>query len=186
VFPSARPQDPPPRRENSRSMGDFLIRSATDHDAAAIARIYNEGIEDRLATFETKPRSPGDIRGWLDAGFPLVAVQAGGELAAWASAPPYRAARPAYSGVADFSVYVAREWRGRGAGRVAVRALVEECERRGYWKLLSRIFPENEASLALCRSLGFREVGVYRRHGKLDGEWKDTVIVELLIGEGRF
>ena len=58
-----------------------------------------------------------------------------------------------------------------------------ECESRGYWKLLSRIFPENEASLALCRALGFREVGVYRRHAKLRGEWRDTVIVELLIGD---
>jgi L-amino acid N-acyltransferase YncA len=87
--------------------------------------------------------------------------------------------------VADFSVYVAREARGRGAGRAAVEALVRACEARGYWKLLSRIFPENEASLALCRSLGFREVGMYRRHARLRGEWRDTVVVELLIGEGR-
>jgi L-amino acid N-acyltransferase YncA len=165
-------------------MGDFLTRAATGADAAAIACIYNEGIEDRLATFETAPRSADDIAGWLDAGFPLVVIEADGELAAWASAPPYRPSRPAYAGVGDFSVYVARAWRGRGAGRAAVLALVAECEARGYWKLLSRIFPENEASLALCRSLGFREVGVYRRHGKLDGRWKDTVIVELLIGEG--
>jgi phosphinothricin acetyltransferase len=88
-----------------------------------------------------------------------------------------------YAGVADFSVYVGREARGRGAGRAAVEALIEESTRRGMWKLVSRIFPENEASLALCRALGFREVGVYRRHAKLRGEWKDTVIVELLIGE---
>lgn len=164
-------------------MGDFLARAGTTADAAAIACIYNEGIEDRLATFETRPRSAEDIHGWLDAGFPLVVIEAEGELAAWASAPPYRGSRPAYAGVADFSVYVARSWRGRGAGRAAVEALVRECESRGYWKLLSRIFPQNEASLALCRSLGFREVGVYRRHGKLDGVWKDTVIVELLIGD---
>jgi phosphinothricin acetyltransferase len=58
-----------------------------------------------------------------------------------------------------------------------------ECERRGFWKLISRIFPENEASRGLCRRLGFREVGIYRRHGKLDGEWRDTVIVERLLGE---
>jgi phosphinothricin acetyltransferase len=165
-------------------MGDFHARHATTADAAAIACIYNEGIEDRLATFETRPRSAHDVEGWLDAGFPLVVIEADGELAAWASAPPYRPSRPAYTGVGDFSVYVGRSWRGRGAGRAAVEALVRECESRGFWKLLSRIFPENEASLALCRSLGFREVGVYRRHGKLDGEWKDTVIVELLIGEG--
>ena len=102
---------------------------------------------------------------------------------AWASAPPYRRDRPAYSGVADFSIYVAREARGRRVGLATLAALIDACEGRGYWKLVSRIFPENEASLALCRSLGFREVGVYRRHGKLDGQWRDVVIVERLLGE---
>jgi L-amino acid N-acyltransferase YncA len=164
-------------------MCELSIRPASQADAAAIAQIYNEGIDDRLATFETEPRTAADVDGWLEAGFPLVVVERGSDVVAWASAPPYRPRRPAYSGVAEFSVYVAREARGRGAGRVALQALVAECERRGYWKLVSRIFPENEASLALCRSLGFREVGVYRRHGKLDGRWMDTVIVELLIGE---
>ena len=165
-------------------MGEFVTRAATKRDADAIARIYNEGIEDGLATFETEPRGGADISAWFDAGFPLVVVE-DGDVIAWASAPPYRPARSAYAGVADFSVYVARSARGRGAGRAAVEALIDECEARGYWKLVSRIFPENEASLALCRSLGFREVGVYRRHAKLSGEWKDTVIVELLIGEAR-
>jgi phosphinothricin acetyltransferase len=164
-------------------MSEFSTRLACPADAAAIALIYNEGIDERLATFETEPRSAADIEGWLEAGFPLVVVERAGQVVAWASAPPYRPRRPAYAGVADFSVYVARAARGHGAGRVAVQALLAECERRGYWKLVSRIFPENEASLALCRSLGFREVGVYRRHAKLDGRWMDTVVVELLIGE---
>ena len=166
-------------------MCDLSTRFAIRADSPAIARIYNEGIEDRLATFETEPRAAQDIEGWFDAGFPLVVVEQDGEVVAWASAPPYRPLRAAYSGVADFSVYVARSARGRGAGRVAVEALVAECERRGCWKLVSRIFPENEASLALCRSLGFREVGMYKRHAKLDGRWMDTVIVELLIGDAR-
>ena len=64
-----------------------------------------------------------------------------------------------------------------------MRALIAACEERGFWKLVSRVFPENGATLALHRDLGFREVGVYRRHGKLDGTWRDTVIVELLIGD---
>jgi phosphinothricin acetyltransferase len=167
-------------------MSEFSTREASFDDAGAIARIYNEGIEDGLATFETEPREAADIESWIQASFPLVVVEnGGGEPVAWASAPPYRAKRPAYAGVADFSVYVGREARGRGAGRAAVEALVAACERRGYWKLLSRIFPENEASLALCRAVGFREVGVYKRHAKLRGEWKDTVIVELLIGDAR-
>ncbi len=121
---------------------------------------------------------------WLEAGYPLVVCADGtDEIVAWASAPPYRPGRAAYDGVAEFSIYVARGLRGRGAGRLTLAALIEEAESRGYWKLVSRIFPENEASLVLCRSLGFREVGTYRRHGKLDGNWRDVVIVERLLGE---
>jgi phosphinothricin acetyltransferase len=158
-------------------------RLAEPGDATAIARIYNEGIEDRLGTFETEPRLETDVRVWIESGYPVVVAEDGGEVIAWASAPPYRAHRPAYAGVADFSIYVARIAWGRGAGRATMAALIAEAEGRGYWKLVSRIFPENEASLALCRSLGFREVGTYRRHAKLDGVWRDTVIVELLLGD---
>ncbi len=158
-------------------------RLAEAADAPAIARIYNEGIEDRVGTFETEPRSEADVLGWIGAGYPVVVGEEGGEVVAWASAPPYRAHRPSYSGVADFSIYVARSARGRGAGRTTLAALIAELEGRGYWKLVSRIFPENEASLALCRSLGFRQVGTYRRHAKLDGVWRDVVIVELLLGD---
>jgi phosphinothricin acetyltransferase len=85
--------------------------------------------------------------------------------------------------VAEFSVYVARKRRGTGAGRVAMTALLEAAEQAGFWKLLSRIFPENTASRALMAKLGFREIGTYRRHGKLDGVWRDCVIIERLLGE---
>ena len=161
----------------------YATRAARADDAAAIARIYNDGIEDRIGTFETELRSRDDVLRWLDAGYPVVVGEDEGEVVAWASAPPYRLRRPAYSGVGDFSIYVARAARGRGAGRATLAALIEVCASLGYWKLVSRIFPENEASLALCRSLGFREVGTYRRHGRLDGAWRDCVIVELLLGE---
>jgi phosphinothricin acetyltransferase len=156
-------------------------RAARPTDAAAIAEIYNEGIDDRVATFETEHRAKADIDAWLVEDVPLVVVEDDGRVVAWAAAHEYRA-RSAYAGVGDFSVYVARDARGQGHGRLAVEALIDECERRGMWKLVSRIFPENEASLALCRSLGFREVGVYRRHAQLDGEWRDCVIVERLLG----
>jgi L-amino acid N-acyltransferase YncA len=157
-------------------------RPARTTDADAVARIYNEGIEDRIATFETEPRTAQDIERWLEEDLPLVVVESDGEVVAWAVAHRYRE-REAYAGVGEFSVYVARAARGRGFGRAAVQSLIDECERRGLWKLVSRVFPENEASLALCRSLGFREVGVYRRHAKLDGEWRDVVIVERLLGD---
>jgi phosphinothricin acetyltransferase len=155
-------------------------RPARAGDTEAIARIYNEGIEDRLATFETALRTPSDIELWLDEDLPFVVAEERGNVGAWAVAHRYRD-RAAYAGVGEFSIYVARDARGRGLGRATLQALIDECERRGYWKLVSRVFPENEASLALCRSLGFSEVGVYRRHGKLDGEWRDVVIVELLL-----
>lgn len=109
-------------------------------------------------------------------------VEDGGEVVAWASAPPY-SGRTAYEGVRDFSVYVARERRGKGLGRTAMGALIAEAAARGCWKLVSRVFPENAASRALCCSLGFREVGVYRRHARLDGAWRDCVIVELLLAD---
>jgi L-amino acid N-acyltransferase YncA len=157
-------------------------RLARSDDAAAIARIYNEGIEDRLATFETELRTAEDVVAWLEEGVPLVVGEEDGRVVSWAVAHRYRE-REAYWGVREFSIYVARAARGRGLGRLTLEALVDECARRGMWKLVSRVFPENEASLALCRSLGFREVGVYRRHARLDGEWRDVVIVERLLGE---
>src|SRR5712691_9833894 len=162
----------------------FRTRPAGPDDAEAIARIYNEGIEDRVGTFEVEPRGADEVRDWIDAAYPIVVSEdESGLVVAWASAPPYRAQRPAYAGVAEFSIYVARPARGQGAGRVTLAALISEAEGRGYWKLVSRIFPENEGSLALCRSLGFREVGTYHRHAKLDGMWRDVVIVERLLGE---
>jgi phosphinothricin acetyltransferase len=159
-------------------------RLATPADAAAIAAIYNEGIADRIATFETEPRTAEQIATQLlDRGdrFPTVVAEDEGRIVAWAGAGPYRA-RPAYAGVAEHSVYVARSARGRGVGRVALDALCRAYAERGFWKLLSRIFPENTASLALHERCGFRVVGTYERHGKLDGEWRDCVIVERLLG----
>jgi L-amino acid N-acyltransferase YncA len=109
-------------------------------------------------------------------------VEDGGEVVAWASAPPY-SGRTVYAGVREFSVYVAREQRGKGLGPTAMEALIAEAGALGCWKLVSRVFPDNAASRALCRSLGFREVGVYRRHAMLDGAWRDCVIVELLLAD---
>jgi phosphinothricin acetyltransferase len=160
-------------------------RLAGPGDAAAIAAIYNEGIADRIATFETEPRTPAQIGAQLaDKGerFPTVVAEREGRVVAWASAGAYRS-RPAYAGVAEHSVYVARAARGTGAGRAALEALCRAYAERGFWKIVSRIFPENTASLALHERCGFRVVGVYRRHGKLDGQWRDCVIVEKLLDE---
>jgi phosphinothricin acetyltransferase len=162
-----------------------VARPARREDAAAIARIYNQGIEDRVATFETEPRKSEDIERLLDdrhGRYPAIVVERDGKVVAWASAGSYRA-RPCYDSIAEHSVYVDRDHRGAGVGRVALAALCADAERLGFLKLVSRIFPENVASLALHRTVGFREVGTYHRHGKLDGQWRDCVIVEKLLGE---
>ena len=156
-------------------------RLAGPADSAAIARIYNEGIADRVATFETRSRTEDDVRGWFDELHPVVIVEDNGQVVAFASTSTYRP-RECYAGIAEYSVYVAREARGRGAGKLAMEALLEAAAQAGFWKLVSRIFPENKASLALMKSLGFREVGTYEKHGQLDGVWRDVVIVERLIG----
>ncbi|MBM4440282.1 MAG: N-acetyltransferase [Candidatus Rokubacteria bacterium] len=163
----------------------MLTRLATPADAAAIAAIYNEGIADRVATFETEPRTTEQLATQLrDKGekYPTIVAEHDGRVVAWASAGAYRS-RPAYAGVAEHSVYVARSARGQGAGRAALEALCRVYAARGFWKIVSRIFPENTASLALHERCGFRVVGVYRRHGKLDGVWRDCVIVERLLDE---
>jgi L-amino acid N-acyltransferase YncA len=156
-------------------------RPATIEDAEAIARIYNQGIEDRVATFETRPRSVEDIRAWFDGVHPIVVVEEGSEVVAFAATSSYRP-RECYAGIAETSVYVAHSFRRHGAGTFALLALIQAAREAGFWKLLSRIFPENVASRGLVRELGFREVGIYQKHGKLDGEWRDVVIVERLLG----
>ncbi len=156
-------------------------RIATPDDAPAIAEIYNQGIEDRVATFETRLRTADDIRAWFDdAAHPMVVVTDGARVIAYATTSQYRP-RDCYAGIAEFGVYVARDWRGHGAGRLALQALAQAAEARGFWKLVSRIFVENTASRALMKSVGFREVGIYEKHGQLDGVWRDCVIVEKLL-----
>ncbi len=160
-------------------------RPATPADAAAIARIYNQGIEERIATFETEPRSAEQIAAQLaEKGdrYPTVVAERDGRVVAWAGTSMYRS-RPCYAGIAEYSVYVDRSARGTGAGRVVLEALFRVAEECGFWKLVSRIFPENAASRALCARHGFREVGTYEKHAKLDGEWRDVVVVERLLGD---
>jgi len=164
---------------------DLTVRLAAVSDAALITAIYNEGIEDRIATFETEPRTVKLIAAQLaERGdrFPTVVVERDSQVIAWAGAGAY-AGRPVYAGIAEHSVYVARAARGSGAGRAALAALCLAYQERGFWKLTSRIFPENTASLALHEREGFRVVGIYQRHGKLDGAWRDCVIVEKLLGD---
>jgi L-amino acid N-acyltransferase YncA len=159
------------------------VRPATPADAAAITRIYNQGIEDRGATFETRLRSSDEVAALLEAradAYPAVVASRDDEVIGFAWVSPY-SDRECYRGIGEYTVYVARDARGTGAGRVLVDALADACRARGFWKILSKIFPENAASRALCRAAGFREVGVHRRHAQLDGAWRDVIVVERLL-----
>ena len=160
----------------------LTVRAASRDDAAAIAEIYNEGIEDRLATFETRSREPREIAAWFEDGLPFLVASDGEEVIGFARVTPY-SDRCVYSGIGEHGVYVARAARGRGAGRVLLEALCEEAERAGLYKLTSRVFTDNAASRAAHLAAGFDEVGVQRRHGRLDGRWKDCVLVERRLGE---
>jgi L-amino acid N-acyltransferase YncA len=155
-------------------------RPATFNDASVIARIYNQGIEDRVATFETRPRSDEDIAKWFDGVHPVIVAEERGEVIAFAATSTYRP-RECYAGIAECSVYVERGARRKGAGRMVLTALEDAARAAGFHKLVSRVFPENSASLRMLDSLGWRQVGIYRRHGQLDGVWRDVVIVEKLL-----
>ena len=223
------------------------LRPAAEADAEAICLIYNQGIEDRIATLETEPRTPVERRQWLASRshrHPVIVAEArvperversepqgragdspGARLAgpperseplgragdspgARLAGPPERSeplgragdspgARPmvviawgslnqfnprkAYEHVADFSVYVEREWRGKGVGRRLLDRLIELAREIGYHKMVLSTFPFNEPGVALYERLGFRRVGVYREQGMLDGKWVDTLIMEKLL-----
>jgi L-amino acid N-acyltransferase YncA len=165
---------------------DYRIRPAVEADAAAICRIYNQGIEDRLATLETELRTPEERRQWLASRSPrhpvIVAEPAAGsnEPIAWASLNVFNA-REAYRFVADISVYVERAWRGKGVGRVLLERLVELGREHGFHKLVLSAFPFNPGGMALYAALGFRTVGVYQEQGLLDGRWVDTIVMERLL-----
>ena len=164
-------------------MSAIAIRAAEPADADAIAVIYNQGIEDRLATLETQTRTAEERRGWLAARgvrHPVLVGEASGRIVGWGSLNSFNP-RPAYDHVADFSVYVERAWRGRGVGRRLLEALVARGRELGYHKLVLAAFPFNVAGVALYRRLGFTDVGVYREQGQLDGTWVDVIVMEKLL-----
>jgi len=159
------------------------VRLAVEADAAAICEIYNQGIEDRLATLETEQRTPEERRQWIksrSARHPVIVAEDAGRVLAWGSLNPFNP-REAYRHVADFSIYVERGHRGRGVGRVVLARLIELAREHGYHKMVLSAFPFNAAGMALYERLGFRTVGVFKEQGLLDGRWVDTIVMERLL-----
>jgi len=161
-----------------------VTRPAEPADAAAVCAIYNEGIAGRQATFETRMREPQEILVWLEEGLPFLVAEDEntGSVLGFARLTSY-SDRCVYAGVGDHGVYVASAAQGRGVGRLLLDALCDEAAARGFYKITSRIFSENAASRAAHRAAGFAEVGIQRRHGRLEGRWLDCVLVERLIGD---
>ncbi|MDQ3933848.1 MAG: arsinothricin resistance N-acetyltransferase ArsN1 [Actinomycetota bacterium] len=160
-------------------------RPARPADAGRIASIYNHGIAERVATFETRERDADDVAEWLEAGgrFPVLVAERGGEVAGFGRIGPY-SDREAYRGVGELQVYVDPGHRRAGVGGRLVAAVADEARRQGYWKLIGRLFTTNEPMRALLAGRGYREVGVHLRHGRLDGRWRDVLVVELLLDPG--
>jgi len=160
----------------------MTVRPATAADLDAILRIYNEGIEDRVATLETELKTRGDITEWWsqhDDRYAVLVATDGGELVGWASLNRF-SHRCAHEEIADLSVYVARSYRGRGAGF----ALLEELARRArgaFHKIVLHALDGNVAGKRLYGKAGFTVVGVFREHGKLDGRYVDVVAMEKLL-----
>ncbi|MCU0308149.1 MAG: N-acetyltransferase family protein [Thermoleophilia bacterium] len=161
-------------------MPPLRIRPAGPADAGAIARIYDAAIAGGWSTFATGPHSAEERRGWLAARgdrAPVFVAEGGEAVLGWAALAPF-SHRAWYDGVAEYTVYVAEEARGRGVGRAMLRHLVSAAPGLGYWKLVGLIFPENAAGLALARGHGFRVVGTHLAHSRMAGEWRDITVVE--------
>jgi L-amino acid N-acyltransferase YncA len=160
----------------------LAIRPADAADAAAIAEIHNQGVAERIATFRSEPRTPADVGAALTAGRPMLVAERDGRIVAWAGIGPYDDASVWYSGIGEATVYVARDARGGGAGLALLDALEQAAEHAGFYKLIAKIFDTDEPSRRLFERAGYRTVGVHLRHGRLDGEWKDVVVLEKPIG----
>ncbi|HLW79055.1 MAG TPA: arsinothricin resistance N-acetyltransferase ArsN1 family A [Terriglobia bacterium] len=161
------------------------IRPARVEDAKEIARIYNQGVQDRAATFENAFVTPEERYLWLVARpekYPVLVAEVKHTMMGWASLAPY-SPRACYSGIAELSIYIDRSLRGHGVGQELMKAMQQAARQKGYHKLIGRVMADNEPGRKLCQVAGWKEVGVHEKHGKLEGEWHDLVLVEYLMAE---
>ena len=157
-------------------MNEVQLRPLTEGDWESVGSIYIDGIETGQATFETQAPSWADWNSNHLTNPRLVALAA--QLIVGWAALSLVSSRSVYAGVTEVSLYVAKDWRGKGVGRALLEKLVAESERNGIWTLQASIFPENVASLALHNACGFRVVGTRQRIGKMKGVWRDTLLLE--------
>lgn len=159
------------------------LRRATIDDLEAIRTIYNEGIEDRVATLDIDSKTAAEMNAWWaehDERYAVLIATASGRTAGWASLNRF-SHRCAHADIADLSVYVSRQHRGKGVGSALLSRLVEEARRGGFHKIVLHALSANEQGKALYRKCAFAEVGVFREHGALDGRFVDVVAMERLL-----
>lgn len=172
------PSDLDKMNGEARMKSQWNVRPARPADAARIAEIFNQGIQDAEGTLETRPRSSSEFLALMcRPGYHLFVAEWGGTILGWSSITPYSEGE-AYAGVGEASVYISRSSRHQGIGRLLMEALIQNGEQRSYHKLIGRIPVINQPSRRLCRSLGFREVGVHLKHGRVGGNWVDVALVE--------
>lgn len=163
---------------------DWNIRIAVSADIQRITEIYNQGIEDRFATFETRLRNTVEMEEWLLNREPrysvLVIADEQDYVQGWASVNSYNS-RCCYGGVGDLSIYIDREMRGKGLGKLLLGGLMDSAREQGFHKLILNAFDSNEAAKKLYLALGFRHVGTYEKQGVMDGSYVDVTIMEKLL-----
>jgi phosphinothricin acetyltransferase len=153
-----------------------MIRNLENSDASAILEIYRQGLDSGEASFETEPP---DWATWNKKYHPFCRLgwELDEQLQGWATLAPV-SARDCYRGVAEVSIYVARDHLGKGIGSRLMAELIAASESNGIWSLYSSIFPENQSTLRLHLGHGFREVGVRERIARHNGRWRNTLILE--------
>lgn len=153
------------------------IVDITEQNYPQVNRIYEEGIATKIATFQDKgyPWTVWDEGHHTHSR--LAAIDNDGHMLGWASLAPV-SGRCCYQGVAEVSIYIGADSRGKGIGMLLLNKLIEESEKHGIWSLYSAVFPQNEGSIALHKKCGFRYIGYREKIGKLHGEWVDNVLLE--------
>lgn len=162
---------------------EIRIRQASEHDLDSILNIYNQGIEDRIATLEENTKDIGYLKEWFNSHndrYAVIIAEKENEIVGWTSLNPY-SNRCAYAGVADLSIYIRRDHRGKGVGSLLLKEIERTAIQNGFDKIVLFTFPFNNLGQSLYKKSGYREVGIFKNQGKLDGRFVDVLIMEKIF-----